>query len=197
MLVLQRNLIDVSDGRAKGPRTDRATHQRGHARPAMAARLADALVNLRFATVGPRGTKIPCSRAFDRSEPWRAVSCDRCTGVLVPPREGDHHDQVGSRGTTAFPDVFDWLESPLAAWQTWSPFAAPAVRVEDYIQDDRYVVRADLPGLDPEKTSKSPLPTGPRRSMPSATRNAMTGNAAVPLRDAGQGTEASLRSRHR
>lgn len=51
-------------------------------------------------------------------------------------------------GRTGFPDVFDWLESPLAAW---SPFAAPAIRVEDYVQDDRYVVRADLPGLDPDK----------------------------------------------
>jgi HSP20 family protein len=47
------------------------------------------------------------------------------------------------------PDLFDWHESP---WASLLPFApAPAFRVEDYIEDGRYVLRAELPGLDPEK----------------------------------------------
>ena len=47
------------------------------------------------------------------------------------------------------PDLFDWLQSP---WASLLPFAyAHTFRVEDYAEDDRYVVRAELPGLDPEK----------------------------------------------
>ena len=50
------------------------------------------------------------------------------------------------RGT--FVDLFDWLESPLTMLR---PISAQAMRVEDYVKDGRYVVRAELPGLDPEK----------------------------------------------
>jgi HSP20 family protein len=44
-------------------------------------------------------------------------------------------------------DLFDWLEGP---WSLFRPVGAHPVRVEDYVQDGRYVVRAELPGLDPE-----------------------------------------------
>jgi HSP20 family molecular chaperone IbpA len=48
-----------------------------------------------------------------------------------------------------FPDLFDWLESP---WASLLPFIpAHTVRIEDYTDDGRYVIRAELPGLDPEK----------------------------------------------
>lgn len=47
-----------------------------------------------------------------------------------------------------FPDLLDWLESPLSLLR---PFIAHPMRLEDYIEDGRYVVRAELPGLDPEK----------------------------------------------
>jgi HSP20 family protein len=47
------------------------------------------------------------------------------------------------------PDLFDWHEAP---WASLLPFAsAPAFRVEDYLEDGHYVVRAELPGLDPDK----------------------------------------------
>jgi len=45
--------------------------------------------------------------------------------------------------------VFDWLDSP---WSGWLPFGpARTFRVEDYTEDGRYMIRAELPGLDPEK----------------------------------------------
>ena len=48
-----------------------------------------------------------------------------------------------------FPDLVDWLESP---WTGPPPFMeAKTFRVEEVTQDDRYVIRAELPGLDPEK----------------------------------------------
>lgn len=47
-----------------------------------------------------------------------------------------------------FPDLFDWLESPFSMLR---PFTAHPMRLEDYVEDGHYVVRAELPGLDPEK----------------------------------------------
>ncbi len=46
-----------------------------------------------------------------------------------------------------FEEIFDWLESPLAAIRP----VGRAMRIEDFVQDDRYVLRAELPGMDPEK----------------------------------------------
>ncbi|MBX6354690.1 MAG: Hsp20/alpha crystallin family protein [Micromonosporaceae bacterium] len=40
---------------------------------------------------------------------------------------------------------FDWSSL------SWFPLFAPAIRVEDYLEGDRYVVRAELPGIDPAK----------------------------------------------
>ncbi|HEU5158411.1 MAG TPA: Hsp20/alpha crystallin family protein [Streptosporangiaceae bacterium] len=46
------------------------------------------------------------------------------------------------------PDLLDWLESPFAALR---PAADQTIRVEDYVTDNAYIVRAELPGIDPEK----------------------------------------------
>ncbi len=47
------------------------------------------------------------------------------------------------------PDMLEWLDMP---WATLLPFApGQTFRVEDYLKDDLYVVRAELPGLDPEE----------------------------------------------
>jgi HSP20 family protein len=54
-----------------------------------------------------------------------------------------HRDAPG-----LLPDVLDWVDSP---W-TLLPFPpGPTFRVEDYADDGRYVVRAELPGLDPAR----------------------------------------------
>ncbi len=57
--------------------------------------------------------------------------------------------QAPARFRAMFPDLADWLESP---WTGPPPFmAAQTFRVEEMIRDNRYVIRAELPGLDPEK----------------------------------------------
>ncbi len=57
--------------------------------------------------------------------------------------------QAPARFRAMFPDLADWLESP---WTGLPPFLAGRVfRLEESIRDDRYVIRAELPGLDPEK----------------------------------------------
>ncbi len=56
--------------------------------------------------------------------------------------------QAPARFRTMFPDLADWLESP---WSGPPPFLAGQVfRLEEMVQDNRYVIRAELPGLDPE-----------------------------------------------
>ena len=46
------------------------------------------------------------------------------------------------------PDLLEWADSP---W-TVLPFSpGAAFRIEDFVEDGRYVVRAELPGLDPAK----------------------------------------------
>jgi HSP20 family protein len=45
-------------------------------------------------------------------------------------------------------DMVDWLEAP---WTMLRPAAGHLVRVEDFVKDGNYVVRAELPGMDPEK----------------------------------------------
>jgi HSP20 family protein len=50
-----------------------------------------------------------------------------------------------SRGSL---DILDWLEGP---WTILRPVAGHPVRMEDYVLDGSYVVRAQLAGIDPEK----------------------------------------------
>jgi HSP20 family protein len=54
-----------------------------------------------------------------------------------------HREHLGP-----FMDVFDWLEAP---WTMLHLGASHPMRVEDYVKDGTYVVRAELPGVDPEK----------------------------------------------
>ncbi|MQA79644.1 MAG: Hsp20 family protein [Streptosporangiales bacterium] len=45
------------------------------------------------------------------------------------------------------PDLADWLEAPFGMFRSPSHM----IRVEDYLDDGKYVIRAELPGVDPEK----------------------------------------------
>jgi len=52
------------------------------------------------------------------------------------------------RSSVLFPDVVRWLES-------WNPMPEHTlVRVEDYRDNGNYVLRAELPGMDPKKDIK-------------------------------------------
>jgi HSP20 family protein len=57
--------------------------------------------------------------------------------------------QAPARFRAIFPDLADWLEGP---WTGPPPFmAAHTFRVEEVAQDNFYVIRAELPGLDPDE----------------------------------------------
>jgi HSP20 family protein len=47
-----------------------------------------------------------------------------------------------------FGDMVEWLEAP---WTILRPVTGHPMRVEDFVEDGSYVVRAELPGIDPEK----------------------------------------------
>jgi HSP20 family protein len=49
---------------------------------------------------------------------------------------------------TMFPDLVEWFEEP---FMTLRPYLAQAIKVEDYIEDDHYMVRAELAGIDPAR----------------------------------------------
>lgn len=46
------------------------------------------------------------------------------------------------------PDLIDWFEEPFL---TLRPYLGQAIKVEDYTEDDHYVIRAEVAGIDPEK----------------------------------------------
>ena len=61
-------------------------------------------------------------------------------------------------GPSRFPDLFDWLESP---WPAWLPFGSPQTfRVESDTEEGKYLIRAELPGLDPEKDVEVTVESG-------------------------------------
>lgn len=47
-------------------------------------------------------------------------------------------------------EMLKWLESD-EMFGLRSPGLIPYVRVEDYVEDGKYVVRAEMPGIDPDK----------------------------------------------
>lgn len=57
---------------------------------------------------------------------------------------------LARRSTSPMSEILDWLD-------TTAPLAvrglglAPYVRVEDFTEDDTYVLRAEMPGIDPDK----------------------------------------------
>jgi HSP20 family protein len=56
---------------------------------------------------------------------------------------------LAHKENTGFPpDIFAWLEGPFLAPQ---PVAAQPMRMEEHIANGRYVVQAELPGVDPAK----------------------------------------------
>ncbi len=66
---------------------------------------------------------------------------ERGRAVTVPAR----------RERPMFADLMDWLETEFPALPIMRPFTGgQLVRVEDYVDEGQHVVRAELPGIDPE-----------------------------------------------
>jgi len=55
---------------------------------------------------------------------------------------------VRRESRSLIPDLFELLEVPFSGLR---PSAGQAIRVEDYVRENEYVIRAELPGIDPDK----------------------------------------------
>jgi HSP20 family protein len=53
------------------------------------------------------------------------------------------------RGT--FADLMDWMETEFPAFPIFRPFAGQMMRVEEFADEGQYVLRLELPGIDPDK----------------------------------------------
>jgi len=55
---------------------------------------------------------------------------------------------VVRRESRPFLDPFEWMDSPMTMIR---PLFGQGMRMEDYVKEGRYIVRAELPGVDPQK----------------------------------------------
>ena len=49
---------------------------------------------------------------------------------------------------TIVPDLVDWFEEPFL---TLRPYLTQPIRIEEYVEGDTYMIRAELAGIDPAK----------------------------------------------
>jgi HSP20 family protein len=61
------------------------------------------------------------------------------------------------RGGRGLVEIFDWLEAPCTLLH---PFAGQTMPIEERVENGRYVVRAEMPGIDPEKQAEVTLARG-------------------------------------
>ena len=58
---------------------------------------------------------------------------------------------------TMFPDLVEWFEEPFL---TLRPYLGQPIRIEDFVEGDHYMVRAELAGMDPEKDVEVTVDSG-------------------------------------
>ena len=60
-------------------------------------------------------------------------------------------DVVKRNPMSPLTELFDWFNSGWPSIADWPHDGARALRIEDRLEQDRYVVRAEIPGVDPDK----------------------------------------------
>jgi HSP20 family protein len=58
---------------------------------------------------------------------------------------------------TVMPDLIDWFETPFV---TLRPYLAHPIRIEEYAADGKYVIKAELAGIDPDKDAEITVSAG-------------------------------------
>ena len=133
-------------GTANGhPRSAPPATANGHPRSAPPARPEKQARSLQPARAEPR------ERTAQPAQPARPARPEQITWSSVQWRDimaELPHPQVPARFRAVFPDLADWLEAP----RTGPPpfLTGPVFRLEEAIRGNRYLIRAELPGLDPE-----------------------------------------------
>ena len=122
----------------------------GHAGPAPPARPEEQARSVQPARAEPRERTARPAQSARPARPEQ-ITPEQITSSYVQWRDVMAkllRPQAPARFRAMFPDLAGWLESP---WTGPPPFLAGQVfRLEETVRDDRYVIRAELPGLDPE-----------------------------------------------
>jgi HSP20 family protein len=64
-------------------------------------------------------------------------------------RKADEMSTLMRRDPRAmFPELVEWFEEPFL---TLRPYLGQPIRIEDFVEGDHYMIRAELAGIDPEK----------------------------------------------
>jgi HSP20 family protein len=58
---------------------------------------------------------------------------------------------------TVLPDLMDWFEAP---FMTLRPLLVQPIRVEEYVEGDHYMIKAELAGIEPEKDLEVTVESG-------------------------------------
>ena len=86
------------------------------------------------AKVMPRRALCPCGfQVF--------LLCDRDESTGTTEKADEMSMLLRRDPRTVFPDLIEWFEEPFL---TLRPYLAQPIRVEDYLEDDHYMVRAEL-----------------------------------------------------
>ena len=127
------------------PRSGAPVTVNGHRRSAPPAR-----PEKQARPIQPAGAE-PWERTAQPAQPARPARPEQITWSYVQWRDimaKLPRPQVPAGFRAVFPDLADWLGSP---WTGPPPFLTGQVfRIEETIRDNRYMIRAELPGLDPE-----------------------------------------------
>ena len=65
--------------------------------------------------------------------------------------EGEMSDVAKRNPMSSLTELFDWFNSGWPTIADWPHDGARALRIEDHLDKDRYVIRAEIPGVDPDK----------------------------------------------
>ncbi len=50
-----------------------------------------------------------------------------------------------------WPRMIDWFDSWLPGESNWWPSLAPGIRIEEFTREGTFVIRAEIPGIDPDR----------------------------------------------
>lgn len=64
------------------------------------------------------------------------------------------------RDPNTFGDLISWMENELGGFPAQGKRGPAPMRIEDYVEDGNYVVRAELPGIDPDKDVEITIANG-------------------------------------
>jgi HSP20 family protein len=76
------------------------------------------------------------------------MPCDRNGTTGISGKAEQMSNLLHRNPRTIFPDLVDWFEEPFL---TVRPYLGQPIRVEEYVEGDHYLIRAELAGVDPEQ----------------------------------------------